>query len=172
MYPVLLFVAASTIICVVRKLYNSTSVQFSSVAQLCLTLWPHGLWHTRLPCPLPSPGACSNSCLLNRCCLSTIWSYVIPFSSCLHSFPASAFFLISQFFTSGDQSTGASSSVSVLPVNIQDWFSLGLTLLITLLSKGLSRVFSNITVQKHRFFGAQSSLWSNSHIHTWLLEKP
>ena len=101
----------------------------------------------------------------------TISSSVIPFSSCLQSFPASGSFPMSQFFSSGSQSTGASASESVLPMNIQDWFTLGLTDLISLPSKGLSRVFSNITVQKHQFFVTQLSLQSNSHIHTWLLEK-
>ena len=92
------------------------------------------------------------------------------FSSCLQCVPASGSFLMSQFFKSGDQSIGASASASVLPVNIQGWFHLGLTGLISLLSKGLSRVFfSSTTIQKHQFFGAQPSLWSNSHIHTWLL---
>ena len=98
-------------------------------------------------------------------------SSVIPLSSCLQSCPASGSFLMSQFFTSGGQSIGVSASASVLPMNIQDWFPLGLTSLVSLQSKGLSRVFSNTTVQKHQFFGPQLSLQSNSHIHTWLLEK-
>ena len=123
----------------------------------------------RLPCPSPSPGACSNSCPPSRWCHPTISSSVVTFSSCLQSFPASGSFPVSQLFASGGQSTGA--SVSVLPVNIQDWSPLGWTGWISLLSKGLSRVFSNTTVQKHQFFGAQPSLCSNSHIHTWLLEK-
>ena len=97
---------------------------------------------------------------------------VFPFSSCLQSFPASGSFPMSRLFTSGGQSIGFSASASVLPMNIQDCFPLGLTGLIFLLSKGLSRVFSNTTVQKHQFLSAQPSLWSNSHIHTWLLEKP
>ena len=101
----------------------------------------------------------------------TISSSVIPFSSCLQSFPASGSFPMSQFFASGGQSIGALASASVLPMNIQDWFPLGLTGWISLLSKGLSRVFSNTTIQKHQFFGTQLSLWSNSHIHTWLLGK-
>ena len=101
-----------------------------------------------------------------------ISSSAIPFSSCLQSFPVSRSFPMSQLFTSGGQSIGASASASVLPMTIQDWFSLGLTGLITLLSKGLSKVFPNTTVWKHKFFSAQPSLWSNSHIHTWLLEKP
>ena len=98
--------------------------------------------------------------------------HLIPFSSCLLSFPASGSFPMSQFFASGDQSIGASASVSVFPKNIQDWFPLGLTGWISLQSKGLSRVFSSTRVQKHQFFSAQPSLWSNSYIHTWLLEKP
>ena len=99
-------------------------------------------------------------------------SSVAPFSSCLQSFPASGLFPISWLFASGDQSIGASASASVPPMNIQDWFPSGLTGLISLQSKGLSRVFSNTIVQNHQFFSAQPSLWSNSHIHTWLLEKP
>ena len=95
-----------------------------------------------------------------------------PLSSCLQSFPASGSFPMSQLIASGGQSIGASASTPVLPMNIQDWFPLGLAYLISLQSKGLSRVFSNTTVQKHQFFGTQPSLWSNSHIYTWLLEKP
>ena len=136
------------------------------------SLWPQVLQHTRLPCPSPTPRAFSNSCPLIGWCHPTISSSVIPFSSCLQSFPASGSFSMSQFFASGGQSIGVSASASVLPMNIQDWFPLGLTDLISLQSKGLSRVFSNTTVQKHQFFSTQSSLWSNSHIHTWLLEKP
>ena len=145
------------------------SVQFSSVAQSCLTLQPHRLQHTRLPCPSLSPGACSNACPSSRWCHPAISFSVISFSLCLQSFPASGSFPMSQFFASGGQSIGASASA--LPMNIQAWFPLGLTGLISLLSKGLSRVFSNTTVQKHQFFGAQLSLWSNSHIHMWPLEK-
>ena len=161
-----------------RALYsmNYSNHQFNSVAQLCLTLCnPHGLQHTRLPCPSPTPGAYSNSCPLNQWCHPTISSSVIPFSSHLQSFPASGSFQMSQFLASGDQSTGASASASVLPMNIQDWFPLGWTGWISLQSKGLSRVFSNTTVQKHQFFSAQLSLHSNSPsilIHTWLLENP
>ena len=110
------------------------------------SLWPHGLQHTRLCCPSPTPGICSNACPLSQWCHLTISSSVAPFS-CLQSFPASGSFPVSQFFTSGDQSIGTSASASVLPMNIQDWFPLGLTGLI-LQSKGLSRVFSNTTVQK------------------------
>ena len=105
-------------------------------------------------------------------CHLTISSSVIPFSSCLQSFPASGSFLMSQLFESGGQSIGASTSASVLPMSIQDWFPLGVTGLISLQSKGVSRVFSKTTVQKHQFFSAQPPLWSTSHIHTWLLEKP
>ena len=130
---------------------------------------PHGLRHTRPPCPSPTPGACSNSCPLSRWCHPTISSSVVPFSSCPQSSPASGSFPMSQFFASGGQSIGASASV--LPMNIQDWFPLGVTGWISLQSKGLSRVFSNTTVQKHQFFGTQPSLWSNPHIHTWQ-EKP
>ena len=136
------------------------------------SLWPHGLQHTRLPCPSPNPGAYSNSCPLSQWCHPTISSSVVPFSSCLKSFPASGSFPMSQFFTSGGQSIGVSPSALALLMNIQDWFPLGLTGWIFLQSKGLSRVFSNTTVQKHQFFSAELSLQSNSHIHTWLLEKP
>ena len=136
------------------------------------SLWTHGLQHASLPCPSPTAGVYPNSCPLSQWCHPIISSSVVPFSSCLQSFPASGSFPMSQFFTSGDQSIRASASASVLPMNIQDWFPLGLTGWISLLSKGLSRAFSNTTVQKHQFFGAQLSLWSNSHIHIWLLEKP
>ena len=115
---------------------------------------------------------CSNSCPLSRWCHLTISSSVVPFSSCPKSFPASGSFPMSQLFTSGGQSIGISASASVLPMNIQDWFPLRLTGLIFLQSKRLSRVFSNTTVQKHQCFGTQLSLWSHSHIHRWLLEKP
>ena len=136
------------------------------------SLWPYGLQHAGLPCPSTTPGACSNSGLLSQWCHPTISSSVIPFFSCLQSFPASWSFPVSQFFPQGGQSIGASASASILPMNIQDWFSLGLTALTFLLSKGLSRGFSSTTIQKHQFFSAWLSLWSNSHIHTWLLEKP
>ena len=147
------------------------SVQFSR-SVVSDSLRPHGVQHARLPCPSPTPGVYSNSCPLSWWCHLTISSSVIPFSSHLKSFPASGSFQIGQLFASGGQSIGVSASASVLPVNIQDWFPLGWTCWISLQSKGLSRVFSNTTVQKHQFFGAQLSLESNSHIHTWLLEKP
>ena len=133
---------------------------------------PLRLQHTRIPCPSPTPGACANSSPLSQWCHLTISSSVIPLSSCPQSFPASRSLLMSQFFTSDGQNTGDSASASVLPMNIQDWFPLGLTSMISLQSKGPSRVFSNTTVQNHQLFGAQLSLWSNSHIHTWLLGKP
>ena len=143
--------------------YHTNSVQFScSVVSDCLR--PHGLQHTRLPCPSPTPGACSNSCPSNQLCHPIISSTVVPFSSCLRSFPASGSFQMSPFFALGSQSIGVSASASVLPVNIQDGFPLGLTGLI-LQSNGLSRVFSNTTVWKHQFFGAQTSLYFSSHIH-------
>ena len=146
---------------------------YCSLAQSCSTLRHHGLQHARPPCPSPSPRACKNSCPLSQWCHPTISSSVVPFSSCLQSFPASRSFLMSQLFASGDQSIGASAlaSASVLPMNIRDWSSLGLTGLISLKSKGLSRVFSSTTAQKHQFFGAQPSWWFNSHICTRLLEK-
>ena len=117
--------------------------QFSSVSQSCPTLWPHGLPHARLLCPLPTSRAHSNSCPLSRWCHATISSCVVPFSSYLQAFPASGSFPKSQLFTSGGQSIGVSASASVLPVNIQDWFPLALTDWIPLQSKGLSRVFQH-----------------------------
>ena len=133
------------------------------------SLQPRGLQHTRLPCPSPSPRACSNSCPLSWWCHPTISFSVVTFSSCLQSFPTSGSFLMSQLFKSHGQSIGASASASALPMNFQDWFPLGLTSLI-LQSKGLSRVFSNTTVWKHHFFNAHPSLWSSSHICTWLCQ--
>ena len=134
------------------------------------SLQPLGLQHVRLPCPSLSPRVCSNPRPLSRRCHPTISSSVTPFSSCLQSFPASEPFPMSQFFASCGQSIRASASESVLSMNIQDWFPLGLTGLISLLSKRLSRVLSNTTVQKHQIFGTQPFLWSNYHISTWLLE--
>ena len=122
------------------------------------SLQPHGLQHSRLPCPSPTPGAYSNSCPLSRWSHPTTSFSVIPFSSCLQSFPAAGTFPMSQFFASGSQSFGVSASASILPMNIQDWFPLGWTGWISLQFKGLSRVFSSTTVQKHQFFGAQLSL--------------
>ena len=133
------------------------SVQFSH-SVMSDSIWPHGLQHVRLPYPSPTPGACSNSCLSSQWCHPTISSSVVPISSCLQSFPASGSFPMSQFFTAGGQSIEASASASVLPMNTQDWSPSGWTGWISLLSKGLSRVFSNTTVQKHQFFGTQLSL--------------
>ena len=152
------------------------SVQFSSVqfsrSVVSDSLRPHGLQHARPPCPSPTLGVYSNSCPWSQRCHPTISSSVIPFSFHPQSFPASRFFQMSQHFASGGQSIGVSASTSVLPMNTQDWSPLGWTGWISLQSKGLSRFFFNTTVQKHQFFSAQLSLWSNSHIHTWLLEKP
>ena len=122
------------------------------------SLWPHGMQHASLPCPSPTPRAYSNSCPLSQRYHPTISSSVVPFSSCLGSLPASGSFPMSQFFSSGGQSIVVLASTSVLPMNIQDWFPLGWTGWISLQSKRLSKVFSNTTVQKHQFFGAQLSL--------------
>ena len=129
------------------------------------TLRPYGLQQARVPCLSLSPGVCSSSCLLSRWCHLTISSSVIPFSWWPQSFPASGSFSMTQLFDSGSQSItdSASASASVLPMDIQGWFALGLTGLISLLSKGLSRVFSSTTVWKHQFFRAQPSSWSNSN---------
>ena len=135
------------------------------------SLWSQGLYHARLSCPSLSPGVCSNSCPLSQWCHATISFSVTTFSSCLQSFPASRSFPMSWLLALGGQSIGGSASASVLPMNIQGWFPLGWTGLTSLLSKGL-KVFSSTTVWKHQFFGIQPSLWSNSHIHSWLLEKP
>ena len=153
----------------VMPLSCSLSVQFSH-SVMSNTVQPRGLQHARLLYPSPPPRVCSNSCPSSRWYHSTI-SSVLPFF-CLQSFPVSGYFQMSQFFPSGCQNTGFSASASVLPMNFQDWFPLGLTDWIFLHSKGLLRVFSNTTVQKHQFFDAQLSLWSSSHIHRWLLEKP
>ena len=130
---------------------HSISSDHFSPSVLSDSLRPHGRQHARLPCPLPTPGACSNSCPLSRWCHPTISCSVIPFSSCLQSFPASGYFPVSQFFPSGGQRIGVSASASVLAMKIQNWFPLGSTGLISLQSKRLSRVFSNTTVQKHQF---------------------
>ena len=148
-----------------------SSVQFNC-SVMSNSLRPHGLQHTRPPCLSPTPRVYPNSCPLSQWCHLTILSSAIPFYSHLQSFPASGSFQTSQFFSSGGQSIGISASASVLPVNTQDWSPLGWTGWISLQFKGLSRVFSNTTVQKHQFFGTQLSSQSNSHIHTWPLEKP
>ena len=137
--------------------YIYQSVQFSH-SVVSNSLRPRGLQHARPPCPSPTPGACSDSGPLSWWCHPTISSSVIPIFSCLQSFPTSGSFPLSQLFISGGQSIGVSASAPVLPMIIQDWFPLGWTALISLLSKGPSRVFSNTTILKHQFFGAQSSL--------------
>ena len=142
-------------------------VQSPSHVQLFVIPWSAAC---ELPCPSLCPWVCSNSCSLNRWCYPIISYSVVPFSSCPQSFPASESFPMSRLFTSGGQSIEALASI--LPMKIQDWFPLGLADLISLLAKGLLRVFSITTVWKHQFFGDQPSLWSSSHIPTWLLEKP
>ena len=158
-----------------RDAWNLTaSIQFSC-SVVSNSLQPHGLQHARLPCPLPTLRACSNSCPSSRWCHPTISSSVVPFSSHLQSFPASGSFPMSQFFTSGGQSIGVSASASVLPMNIQEWSPLGLISLELVGSPCCprdSQESSPKPVQKYQFFSAQPSLWSNSHIHTWLLEEP
>ena len=136
------------------------------------SLQAHEPQHARPLCPSPTPGVYPNSCPSSWWCHPTISSSVIPFSSCPQSSPASGSFQMCQLFTSGGQSSGVSASTSVLPINTQDWSPLGGTGWIPLQFNRLSRVFSNTTVQKHQFFGAQLSSQSNSHIHTWPLEKP
>ena len=153
------------------RFFPHHSVQFSSLV-VSDSLRPHGLQHARLPCPSPTPKAYLNSRPLSWWCHPTISSSVVPFSLHLQSFPGSGSFQMSQFFASGGQSIGVSASISVLPMNTQDWSPLGWIGWISLQFKGLSRVFSNTTVQKHQFFGVWLSSQSNSHIHTWLLEKP
>ena len=147
-----------------------SSVQFSHSA-VSNSLKPHWLQHARPPWPSPDLRIYSNSCPLCWWYHVAISSSTIPFSSCLQSFPASGSFPMNQFFPLGGQSIGVSASVSVLPMNIKDWFPLGWTSLISLQPKGLSRVFFNTTVQKHQFAGALLSSQCNSHIHIWLLEK-
>ena len=151
-------------------------VQFSSVqfshSVVSDSLQPHESQHTRPPCPTTTPRIHSDSRPSSQWCHPDISSSVVPFSSCPQSLPASNSFPMSQLFTWGGQSTGVSALASVLPKKSQGWSHSEWTGWISLQSKGLSRVFSNITVQKHQFFGAQPSSQSNSHIHTWLLEKP
>ena len=146
-------------------------VQFSC-SVLSNSLRPHESQHNRPPCPSPTPRVHPNSCTSSWWCHPAISSSVVPFSSYLQFLPASESFPMSQLFAWGSQSIGVSALASVLPMNTQDWSPLEWIGWISLKSKGLSRVFSNTTVQKHQFFGAQLSSQSNSHIHTWLLEKP
>ena len=157
-----------------KLLHNCThlsSAQFSC-SVMSNSLQNHGLQHARPPCPLPTSRVSSNSCPLSWSCHPTISSSVVPFSSCHQSFSASGPFQMSQPFAMGGRRIGVSASASVLPMDIQDWFLLEWTGWISLQSKGLSRVFSSTTVQKYQFFSTQLPLESNSHIHTWLLEKP
>ena len=149
---------------------TNSSVQFSH-SVMSDSLRPHEPQHARPPCPSPTPGVYPNLCPSSQWCHPAISSSVVPSSFCPQSFPASGYFPMSQLFASGGQSIGVSASTSVLPMNTQDW-SLEWTGWISLQSKGLSRVFSNTTVQKHQFFGAQLSSQSNSHIHTRPQEKP
>ena len=152
------------------------SIQFSSVqfsrSVVSDSLRPHELQHARPSCPSPTPGVHLNSCPSNRWCYPAISSSVTPFSSCPQSLPASESFPMSQFFAWGSQSTGVSVLATFLPKNTQDWSPFEWSDWISLQSKGLLRGFSNTTIQKHQFFGPQLSLQSNSHIHTWPLEKP
>ena len=149
---------------------NRPSVQFSC-SVVSDSLRPHESQHARPPCPSPTPGVHSNSGPSSRWCHPTMLSSVVPFSSCPQSLPASESFPMSQLFAWGGQSTGVSALASVLPKNTQGWSPSEWTGWISLQSKGLSRVFSNTTVPKHQFFGAQPSSQSNSHIHTWPQEK-
>ena len=151
--------------------YLLSSVQFSH-SVVSDSLRPHELQHTRPPYPSPTPGVHSNSCPSSRWCHPAISSSVIPFSSCPQSLPASGSFPMSQLFAWGGQSTGVSALASFLPKKSQGWSPSEWTCWISLWSKGLSGVFSKTTVQKHQFFGTQLSSQYNSHIHTWLLEKP
>ena len=151
--------------------FSFSSVQFSR-SVVSDSLWPHESQHASPSCPSPTPGVHPNSCPLSWWCHPTISSSVVPFSSCPQSLPASGSFPMSQLFAWGGQSIGVSALASVLQMNTQDWSPSEWTGWISLQSKRPSRVFSNTTVQKHQFFGTQLSSQSNSHIHTWLLEKP
>ena len=151
--------------------HSFSSVQFSH-SVVSDSLRPHESQHVRPPCPSPTPRVHSNSCPSNWWCDPAISSSVIPFSSCLQSLPATGSFPMSQLLAWGDPSIGVSALASLLPMHIQDWSPLEWIGRISLQSKGLSRVFSHTTVQKHQFFSAQLSSQSNSHIHTWWLEKP
>ena len=153
-----------------KAMTNISSVHFSH-SVVFNSLWPHELQHARPPCPSSTPRVHWNPCPLSQWCHPTVSSSVVPFSSCPQSFPASGSFPVSQLFLSDGQIIGASASASVFLMNIQGWFPLGLTGLISLQSQGLSRVFSNSPIQKHQFFGTQPSLWFNSHIYTQLLKR-
>ena len=168
------FKLRSRLFCLSYNIYMSAasiSVHFSR-SVVSDFLRPHESQHFRPPCPSPTPGVYPNSCPLSRWCHPSISSSVVPFSSCPQSLPTSGSFPMSQLFTWGGQSTGVSALASFLPKNSQGWSPSEWTGWISLQSKGLSRVFSNTTVQKHQFFSAQPFLQSSSHIHTWPLEKP
>ena len=153
-----------------KNSFSFSSVQFSC-SVMSNSLQPHESQHSRRPRPSTTPRVYSNSCPSSRWCHPAISSSVVPFSSCSQSLPAWESFPMSQLFAWGGQSAGVSALASFLPKNTQGWSS-EWTGWISLQSKGLWRLFSNITVQKHRFFGAQLSSQSNSHIHTWPLENP
>ena len=154
-----------------KEYLSHLSVQFSH-SVVSDSLWPHKLQHARPPCPSPTPRVHPNSCPSSQWCHPAISSSVVPFSSYPQSLPVSESFPMSQLFAWGGQSTGVSASAPLLPKYTQDWSPLEWTSWISLQSKGLSRVFSNTTIQKHQFFSAQLSSQSNFHIHTWPLEKP
>ena len=154
-----------------KYFYNFSWVQFSH-SVVSDSLWPHELQHNRPPCPSPNLGVHSDLHPTNQWCHPAISSSVVPLSSCPHSLPASKSFPMNQFFAWGGQTTGVSAFASFLPKKSQGWSPSEWTGWISLQSKGLSRVFSSTTVQNHQFFGTQLSSQSNSHIHTWLLEKP
>ena len=154
---------------IILRYFSSVQFSYSVVSD---SLQPHESQHARPPCPSPTPEIYTNSCPSSRWCHPAILSSLVPFSSCPQSLPASGSFPMSQLFPWGGQSIGVSALASVLPMNTQDWPPLEWTGWTSLQSKGLSRVFSNTTVQKHQFFSSQLSSQSNSHIHTWSLEKP
>ena len=155
----------------INSLDTTSSVQFSC-SVVSNSLWPHGLQHARPPCPSPTPRVYSNSCPLSQWYHPTISPSVVPLLLLPSIFPSIRVFSNESLFTWGGQSIGVSASISVLPMDSQDWSLLGWTGWISLQSKGLSRVFSNTTVQKHQFFSTQLSSQSNSHIHPWPQEKP
>ena len=155
----------------IKDAIQPSSVQFSC-SVMSDALRPHESQHSRPPCPSPTPRVYPNSCPSSQWCHQAISFSVVPFISCPQSLPVSQSFPMSQLFAWGGQSTGVSALASFLPMNTQDWSPLGWTGWVSLQSKGLSRVFSNTTVQKHQFFSTQLSWQSNSHIYTWPLEKP
>ena len=160
------------VLAIVNSAVMNIGVSQLSCSVVSDSLWPHESQHARLPCPSPIPGVYSNSCPSSWWCHPAISSSVVHFSSCPQSLPVSGSFPMSQLFAWGGQSIGVSALASVLPMKTQDWPPLEQTGWMSLQSKGLSRIFSSTTVQKHQFFGDQLSSQSNSHIHTWPLEKP